>query len=201
VPQLIRWRYARAVSCAAQRLDARVVAAARWPWLIPCGLTIIVLMKTVLQLSLYLIGYTTYSADDFGRALKADYWLQHPGFDLGQEGWVGLGGTGWLPFPDYLFGLGLAVHRDLFLTPKIMNLVLSGSAVVAVYLLGRELFGRTTGFLAAALFALQPSHVWIGISGLTSDVPSIVLIALFGLFLFRWKRTSRTLCWSRPRAY
>ena len=157
----------------------------------PLLLTSVILMKTVLQLGLYLVGYTAYSADDFGRTLKADYWLQHPGFDLGREGWVGLGGSGWLPFPDYLFGLGLALHRDLFLTPKILNLALSAMAVIAVYFLGRELFGRVAGFLAALLFAFQPWHIWLGISGLTSDVPSIVLIALFGLFLFRWLDTDR----------
>ena len=152
-------------------------------------------MKTVLQLGLYLIGYSAYGADDFSRSLNADYWLYYRRFDLGWEGWLGLGGSGWLPFPDYLFSLALALHRDLYLTPKIVNLVISGIAVVVVYLLGRELFGRAVGFLTAALFAFQPWHVWLGISGMTSDLPSVVLIALFGVFLVRWLRTDQ------PRSY
>ena len=41
------------------------------------------------------------------------------------------------------------VHRDLYLTPRIVNLVISAIAVVAAYLLGRELFGRTAGLLTA----------------------------------------------------
>jgi uncharacterized membrane protein len=79
----------------------------------------------------------------------------------------------------------------LFLTPKIVNLIVSGIAVIAVYFLGRELFGRTAGFLTASLFAFLPWHVWLGISGLTSDLPSVVLIALFGLFFFRWLETDQ----------
>ncbi|MGE5305026.1 MAG: glycosyltransferase family 39 protein, partial [Alphaproteobacteria bacterium] len=148
-------------------------------------------MKTIFQIGLYLAGYAAYGADDFSRSLNADYWLYYHRFDLGWEGWLGLGGSGWLPFPDYLFSLGLAIHRDLYLTPKLVNLVISGISVVVVYFLGRELFGRTVGLLTAALFAFQPWHVWLGISGMTSDLPSVVVIALFGMFLVRWLRTDQ----------
>ena len=68
-------------------------------------------------------------------------------------------------------------------------MVISAIAVVAAYLLGRELFGRTAGLLTAALFAFQPWHVWLGISGMTSDLPSVLLITLFGVFLVRWLQT------------
>src|SRR5262249_35582875 len=117
--------------------------------------------------------------------------LYYRELDFGMGGWVSLGltGSGWLPFADYLFGLGLALNPDLFLTPKIVNLGVSGIAVIVVYFLGRELFGRTVGFLTAFLFAFQPWHVWLGISGMTSDLSSVTLIALFGLFLVRWLRT------------
>ena len=80
-------------------------------------------------------------------------------------GYLALLGGGQLPFPDYLFGLGLALNRDLFLTPKIINLAVSGIAVIAVYFLGRELFGRTAGFLTASLFAFQPWTVWLEFPG------------------------------------
>jgi hypothetical protein len=166
--------------------------AAQLPWFIPVSITTLILMKTVLQVGLYILGYSAYGADDFSRSLNADYWLYYRRFDLGWEGWLGLGGSGWLPFPDYLFSLGLALYRDLYLTPKVVNLVISAIAVVAVYLLGRELFGRRVGFMTAALFAFQPWHVWLGISGMTSDLPSVVLIAFFGTFLMRWLRTDAT---------
>jgi hypothetical protein len=186
--RIVLFRYPHIVAGLSRTLDALALSAGRQPLFIPLSLTALVLMKTVLQLGLYLIGYTAYGADDFSRSLSADYWLRYRKLDLGWDGWLGLSGSGWLPFPDYLFSLGLALHRDLFLTPKIVNLAVSGIAVVAVYFLGRELFGRFVGCLTAALFAFQPWHVWLGISGMTSDLPSVVLIALCGVFLVRWLR-------------
>ncbi len=189
ISRVVLWRFPQVVVGVSDRIEIFVSTAAHSPLFIPLSLTTLVLMKTVLQLGLYFIGYAAYGADDFSRSLSADYWLYYRKLDLGWDGWLGLSGSGWLPFSDYLFGLGLALHRDLYLTPKIVNLALSGIAVSVVYLLGRELFGRTVGFLTAALFAFQPWHVWLGISGMTSDLPSVALIALVGVFLVRWLRT------------
>jgi hypothetical protein len=183
---IVLWKYPQAVRSLSTKAEGLVSGAAQLPLFIPLSLTALVLMKTVLQFSLYLAGYAAYAADDFGRSLSADYWLFYRKFDLGWEGWLGLGESGWLPFSDYLFGLGLAVNRDLYLTPKFINLLVSGLAVIAVYFLARELFGRTAGFITASLFAFQPWNVWLGISGMTSDLPSVMLITLFGLFLYRW---------------
>lgn len=171
-------------------IDLTAVAK-RAPVFIPLALTVLVLMKTVLQFGLYLSGYTVYGADDFTRTFSADYWLYHRHFDFRGQGWLGFVGSVWLPFPDYLFGLGLMVHRDLFLTPKIVNLFISGIGVIAAYFLARELFGRTAGLLTAGLVAFQPWHVWLGISGMTSDLPSLVLVTVFALFMYRWLQTDR----------
>jgi len=187
--RLVLWKYPDLVGVVAEKLGVSFLTIGRSRFTVPLILSTLVLAKTLLQLGLYWIGYSAYGADDFSRSLNADYWLYYRRFDLGWEGWLGLGGSGWLPFPDYLFSLGLALHRDLYLTPKIVNLVISGIAVIVVYLLGRELFGRVIGCLTAALFTFQPWHVWLGISGMTSDLPSVVVIALFGMFLVRWLRT------------
>jgi Dolichyl-phosphate-mannose-protein mannosyltransferase len=186
ITPVVIWRYFDPLRSFSEKLEDAIQAAARSPLFVPLCLMGLILAKTVLQLGLYFMGYSAFGADDFGRALSADYWLYYRRFDLGWEGWLGLGGSGWLPFSDYLFGVALALKRDLFLTPKVVNLVLSGLAVLMVYLLGRELFGRRTGLFAAFLFAFQPWHVWLGISGMTSDLPSIVLMTCFAMFLFRW---------------
>jgi Dolichyl-phosphate-mannose-protein mannosyltransferase len=191
VSRLALRRRRNALIAVSQEIDHAISSAVQSRIVVPLILATLVLAKTGLQLTLYLLGYTAFAADDFGRTLKADYWLQHPRLDLGLEGWVGLGGSAWLPFPDYLFGLGLALHRDLFLTPKLVNLCVSGILVVVIYVLARELFGRTAGCLAATVVALQPWNVWLGMSGMTSDLPSVVLIGLFGLFLFRWLESDR----------
>jgi len=189
ISMVVLWRYPEVVAGFSGKIEVFLSTTVQFPLFIPLSLTTVILMKTVLQLGLYLIGYSAYGADDFSRSLSADYWLYYRRFDLGWEGWLGLGASGWLPFSDYLFGLALAIHRDLYLTPKVVNLFISAIAVLAVYLLGRELFGRTAGFFTACLFAFQPWHVWLGISGMTSDLPSVVLIAFFGVFLVRWLRT------------
>ena len=194
ISQIICWRYPHVARGFHTKIEAFTSTATRIPWFVPLCLATLVLMKTVLQLSLFFVGYTLYEGDDFARTLKADYWVQHHKFDLGWDlGYLALVGGGQLPFSDYLFGLGLALHRDLFLTPKIVNLIVSAIAVIAIYFLGRELFGRAAGFLTAVLFAFLPWHVWLGISGMTADLPSVMFITLFALFLFRWLETGQRL--------
>jgi len=183
------WKCPTVIDALCGKIGTLRSAAAASPLFVPLCLTSLILMKTVLQLGLYALGYAAYGADDFSRSLNADYWLYYRRFDLGWEGWLGLGESGWLPFSDYLFAIGLAIYRDLYLTPRVVNLVISGIGVVTVYCLGRELFGRREGLVAAVLFAFQPWPVWLGISGMTSDLPSVVLIVLFGIFLVRWLRT------------
>jgi len=192
ISRIVLWRCPHRVEAFAKKIDAFALEASRVRSFIPLCLAVLISVKTVLQLGLYFIGYVNYAGDDFGRTLSAAYWLHYRKFDLGMDGWLGLAGSGWLPFSDYLFGLSLALHRDLFLTPKIVNLAISAISVIVVYFLGREIFGRRVGLLTALLFAFQPWHVWLGISGMTSDLPSVALIALFGVFLVRWLQSGST---------
>jgi hypothetical protein len=189
--RILLWRSPTLIDTIVARGGEIAASAERQPLLIPMVLIALILGKTVLQLVLYMTGYTAFSADDFGRPLSAAFWLRYQKFDLGMDGWLGLAGSGWLPFSDYLFGGALLIHPDLFVAPRILNLVLSSLAVVSVYLLGRELFDRTVGLITAALFAFQPWIVWLGMSGMSSDLPSAVLVPLFGMFLVRWLRTDR----------
>jgi hypothetical protein len=188
---IVLWRFPRAVAGFASRLERSAGINRVHPSFVPLVLTAIVLAQTVLQLVLYLFGYYAFSADDFGRPLSAVHWLRHPTIDLGMDGPLGLAGSGWLSFSDYLIGGALAIHPDLYVTPRIVNLILSSVAVISVYLLGRELFGRAVGLVAAFLLAFQPWIVWLGISGLSAELPSLVMLPLFGTYLVRWLRTDR----------
>ena len=192
ISQVILWKHPGAGLTFYTKVKALISAAETATWA-PLVLVTLVSMKTVLQLGLFFVGYTLYEADDFARALRADYLVQFhkldPGWDLGYLALVS--GSGQLPFSEYLFGFGLALYRDPFLTPKIVNLIVSAAAVIVVYFLGRELFGRMAGLITAALFAFLPWTVWLGISGMPSDLPSVLFISLFGLFLFRWLETDK----------
>jgi hypothetical protein len=185
------WRFPRVVARLATRIEGVATIDSQSPLVVPLVLTALVTAQTILQLVLYLLGYSAFSADDFGRPLSAAHWLSHPTFDLGMDGPLGLAGSGWLSFSDYLFGAALAIHPDLFVTPRIVNLILSSLAVITVYLLGRELFGRTVGLATAVLLAFQPWIVWLGMSGMSSDLPCLVSLPLFGAYLVRWLRTDR----------
>ena len=189
--QIILWKNPRVITEIGAATKNVISAWAKLPSFTMLFLGAVILVKMVLQLSLFLVGYRFYAGDDFYRAIKADYWLQHVSFRPDWVAWLSLG-SAWLPFPDYLFGLGLALHRDLYLTPKILNLFLSSVAVVVAYFLGRRMFGRAAGLFTAILCAFQPSIIWLGISGMTSDILSMVTIALFGLFLFRWLETNQS---------
>jgi Dolichyl-phosphate-mannose-protein mannosyltransferase len=191
VTGIVQWKYPDLADRLSNAVREVAAAIERVPVLVPLALTTLVLAKTVLQLTLYMNGYAAYGADDFTRTFSADHWLRQGGGVLHDEGFLGFAGSVWLPFPDYLFGLGLAIHRDLFFTPKFENLIISGLVVIAAFFLGRGLFGRMAGLLTAALVALQPWHVWLGISGMTSDLPSLVLITLFAAFMFRWLETDQ----------
>lgn len=183
-------RRPQAVVRLSDRIDRLTGAARQFPVFIALALASLILAKTVLQLGLFVLGYSYYSGDDVGRTLRAAYWLSSPTkMDLGMDGSLGLAGAGWLPLSDVIFGPALAIHPDLFLTPKAVNLIFSAVAVVVVYLLGRELFGRRAGVLTAGLFALLPWHVWLGISGMTAELPSTVLMTTFGLYFARWLKT------------
>jgi hypothetical protein len=173
-------------------IDRVASSAGRTAVSAPLVLVVVVLAKTVLQLVLWIVGFSAYGADDFSRTLSADYWLFFKRLDFGWTGWMGLSGSGWLPLPDYLFGLALAIHRDLFITPRLLNLVISALLVVGVYVLGRDLFGRTAGLVAAALVGFQPWQVWLGVSGMTSDLSSIALMTGFAVCVVRWLRSNRS---------
>ena len=188
--QLLIWKSPGSVlrKAAAIKNFAAVATRSRFStWLF---LGMVVLVKSSLQLSLYLLGYEAYAGDDFSRSLKADDWLRHLNSNFDLAAWLNIGGPQ-LPFPDFLFGFALGIYRDVYVTPKIVNLFLSGIAVFVVYRLGCDLFGRSAGLFSAVLFAFQPWIVWLGISGMTSDLPSVIALALFGLFLHRWFEINR----------
>jgi hypothetical protein len=184
----IRWQR-RPTAAIAARLTALAAAASRQTLVAPMSVGTLILATLVLQLVLFMLGYAAFSADDFGRPMSAAFWLRFRRMDFGMDGWLGLAGSGWLPFSDYIFAAGLAVHPDLFVTPRVVNLIVSSLAVISAYYLGRELFGRAVGVMTAVLFTFQPWHVWLGMSGMSSDLPSVALIPLFGLFLIRWLRS------------
>ena len=90
VAQFALWKNGQLVNRFCRGIRSVISAVTKSPFSTLLFLGTIVLMRIVLQLTLYLIGYRYYSADDFYRALKADAWLQNASFGqkTGSDGLV-----------------------------------------------------------------------------------------------------------------
>ena len=85
------------IAALSNEIEVFIATAAHSPLFMPLALMTLVLMKTVLQLGLYLIGYSAYGADDFSRSLNADFGCTIvDSISGGRAAWFG--GAGWLPF-------------------------------------------------------------------------------------------------------
>jgi len=68
VSPVILWIYPDAITRFSKMVEGFISTAAQVPGFTAVSLAVLVLMKTVLQLSLYLMGYKAYAGDDFARA-------------------------------------------------------------------------------------------------------------------------------------
>lgn len=97
-------------------------------------------------------------------------------------------GYGLIPTPsanaDPLGAQAVAQQAALFLTGRIVTLLLGTATIPVVFALGNRLFGRKTGLLAALLFALAPLAV-VHSHFLTVDVPATFFVALALLWAAR----------------
>ncbi|NOX63990.1 MAG: glycosyltransferase family 39 protein, partial [Chloroflexi bacterium] len=101
-------------------------------------------------------------------------------------------GVGWSDFPmlDYVIMAGTMklLGRDLF--GLSMTAVWQGALTLpALYLLGREMFGRRVGLIAAALLAISYTHIHF--SRFVSTASPVLAITLTFFFLFRGLRLRR----------
>lgn len=66
----------------------------------------------------------------------------------------------WPPLTDGLYALSISLFGETEWAVRVLPVALSLGTVVLVYLIGRDMFGRGTGLLAAALFAILPGEVY-----------------------------------------
>lgn len=96
------------------------------------------------------------SADEASRVLLADRWRRAPRLIV----------HAWPPLPQILIGIGLWLHLDMFLTPRLVTMLAGLAAVPALGWLAHELFrDRPTSMLTMLLAAVFPQRV------LLSSVP------------------------------
>ncbi len=122
--------------------------------------------------------------DIFSVGLQVLELIRHP-----HPQWIGVG---WSEYPLFAFNVIAWVMR-LFGQNQyglMMSSVIAGTLTIpAVYLLGREMFGRRVGLIAAALLTISYTHIQYNRVVVVEPAPLIVTLLFF--FLFRGLRTQQ----------
>ncbi|MFQ5645664.1 MAG: glycosyltransferase family 39 protein [bacterium] len=108
--------------------------------------------------------------DAVTRSLTALEWAKHP-FIVPPTGYPAQYG----PLPIYLFGLGLKLYPDVYLVPRLINLLIGSACVIPFYLWVKTAFSSETAVTASYLFVFY-----------TLQAKSCVLAASEPLFIFCW---------------
>ncbi len=130
----------------------------------------------------YSHGLYALAADESARVLEAAGWSRHP---------LSLGSAVWLPLHRVVVGTALRVDGDLFVTPRVVTVLLGCLAVALVGWLAFELFARpVVSVLAAFLVALSPDRVILGTVPLAEALFLVSFITTVG-FVARFLRLGR----------
>lgn len=136
-------------------------------------------VKLALALYLWRNGFVEYDADGFTRSIIAWQW------EVGKKQ---LGIDAWLPLQFWLNGTLMHFWPDLLRVPRLVNMVASIITTVNLFFIGRALFGRTAGYVSAALAAIFPWEIWFGLSGMSESLTHVFLttgVAFFAQWLTR----------------
>lgn len=91
--------------------------------------------------------------------------------------WGGLNGVVGMEFPllQYVTGLLWLLTGESHVVARLVSIVFSISAVIAIYFLGTRLFGRPAGRASAFLLAVSPGAVYFG-RAFMSDTPMLAFM-------------------------
>jgi len=127
-----------------------------------------------------LLTYEGVVQDGTTRVGTAANWLFH-----------GIGFFGRTPWPEgnYLLPVAaLLVWNEPFWSVRILYALVGVTNVWLIYLLGRTLYGRSAGAIAAWIVACMPYHAQQSVEVATSEVPYLSCITLSLLALVRYAR-------------
>lgn len=173
------------MSAAVQPYQAHVTSG-RMGLTIVLPLSLMIVARLLLQAGLYRSGFLALTADDYGRVVRAANWAARPVQD-----WGGV----WLPFHTILHGLGLKLHDDMRVTPRLLTIAFGLLSIVLMGQLARTLFSdERIGLISALLLAVNPAHLWLSSAPL-AEIPTFTLIlgCLVGLGVFLKSRRAPAL--------
>ncbi|VVB88634.1 Dolichyl-phosphate-mannose-protein mannosyltransferase [uncultured archaeon] len=85
----------------------------------------------------------------------------------------------------YSYSAIIGFAAPTFRSAEIISLFFMALSLIPTYLLGKELFGKDTGYISALFLAFNPSFIFYSIR-LLSDIPLIFLITSFLYFFYKW---------------
>ncbi len=153
-------------------------------------LSLLIVIKAVMQFYLYQKGFISVSADEFARGLRAAHWSLQPTFSAATDS-QGV----WLPFEKYLNGSLLLLWDDVIWAPRATVFLASCLLLISFFALTRLLFQPPTiAYLAALFITFQPWVVWL--SG-TPMLEMYYLPLFFAgvFFLIKWLQTDNPYGW------
>jgi hypothetical protein len=145
------------------------------------SLALLLLVAAALQTGLLLSGLYSLSADESARTLLAHRTTLSNAFDP----------FIWPPLGTILNSLALALHDDLFLTPRLLVSAFGLAGVLAVAFVTHGLFGnRLMAVVGGALALLVPHRLLLSVAPL-SDIFGTVPVLFAAGFLILWLRKDR----------
>jgi len=137
---------------------------------------LLLVLKTILQISLFQNGYKWLSADDFCRTVKSFEWMQKPEIHSGV----------WLSGQFWFNGVAMLFIKNLFVTATLVNIIFSAFTLFYFYNVIEIGFGKRNAFFSALIFCVFPFQVWLSISGLPESIFFFFVVA--GIYYFiKWK--------------
>ncbi|MCX6166134.1 MAG: glycosyltransferase family 39 protein [Ignavibacteriae bacterium] len=137
---------------------------------------LLLVLKILLQVSLFQNGYNWLSADDFCRTVKSFEWMQKPEIHSGV----------WLSGHFWVNGLAMLFIKNLFVTATAVNFLFSALTLFYFYNVIDICFDKKIAFFSSLIFCVFPFQVWLSISGLPESIFFFFVIA--GIYYFiKWK--------------
>ena len=153
--------------------QARAGSSSRDPgeWL---SIAFILLTALTAQLVAARAGAFSLAADDSARTLLSD------GLPLGNA----FDPFFWLPLPKVVYGVGLWVHDNLFVTPRIITHMLGFCLIASVAYLAHRLFAsKTVVLVAAALCAVLSHRVLFSAAPMAEAIYNPLMVMAFAFFV------------------
>lgn len=83
--------------------------------------------------------------------------------------------------------------RSSYLTPRVISAVAGTASILVLYLLGRRLFGRAEGVVAALLLAVSPFHLWYSRDGRAYELAGLLVLLSYLMLLVALDRPRKRL--------